>query len=65
MSYANRWWITCNGELYNFRDFRRELELSGKRFNAACDNEVLLRMLWCTCHSSDGLSCNRQRSPTS
>jgi asparagine synthase (glutamine-hydrolysing) len=44
MSYANRWWITYNGELYNFRDFRRELELSGKRFNAECDNEVLLRM---------------------
>jgi len=44
MSYGNRWWITYNGELYNFRELRRELELSGERFHTECDTEVLLRM---------------------
>jgi asparagine synthase (glutamine-hydrolysing) len=44
MSFANRWWITYNGELYNFRELRRELELSGERFETQSDTEVLLRM---------------------
>jgi len=44
MSYANRWWITYNGELYNFRELRLELELGGERFATECDTEVLLRM---------------------
>jgi asparagine synthase (glutamine-hydrolysing) len=44
MSYANRWWITYNGELYNFRELRHELELAGERFATECDTEVLLRM---------------------
>jgi asparagine synthase (glutamine-hydrolysing) len=44
MGYAERWWITYNGELYNFRELRRELEQSGERFASDCDTEVLLRM---------------------
>jgi asparagine synthase (glutamine-hydrolysing) len=44
MSFADRWWITYNGELYNFRELRRELESSGERFSTDCDTEVLLRM---------------------
>jgi asparagine synthase (glutamine-hydrolysing) len=44
MSYGDRWWITYNGELYNFRELRRELELRGERFRTECDTEVLLRM---------------------
>jgi asparagine synthase (glutamine-hydrolysing) len=44
MSYRNRWWITYNGELYNFRELRGELERAGERFETACDTEVLLRM---------------------
>jgi asparagine synthase (glutamine-hydrolysing) len=44
MSYRNRWWITYNGELYNFRELRRELEARGERFATSCDTEVLLRM---------------------
>ncbi len=43
MSYADRWWITYNGELYNFRELRRELEADGERFATSCDTEVLLR----------------------
>jgi asparagine synthase (glutamine-hydrolysing) len=44
MAYADRWWITYNGELYNFRELRRDLELRGERFETECDTEVLLRM---------------------
>jgi asparagine synthase (glutamine-hydrolysing) len=44
MAFADRWWITYNGELYNFRELRSELEASGQRFRTACDTEVLLRM---------------------
>jgi asparagine synthase (glutamine-hydrolysing) len=44
MGFDNRWWITYNGELYNFRELRHELELAGERFETACDTEVLLRM---------------------
>jgi asparagine synthase (glutamine-hydrolysing) len=44
MGYADRWWITYNGELYNFRELRRELEGRGERFRTDCDTEVLLRM---------------------
>jgi asparagine synthase (glutamine-hydrolysing) len=44
MSFGNRWWITYNGELYNVRELRRDLELLGERFETECDTEVLLRM---------------------
>src|SRR5919201_1170822 len=44
MAFADRWWITYNGELYNFRELRRELEARGERFVTECDTEVLLRM---------------------
>lgn len=44
MEFAGRWWVTYNGELYNFRELRRELEQRGERFRTDCDTEVLLRM---------------------
>jgi asparagine synthase (glutamine-hydrolysing) len=44
MSFGDRWWMTYNGELYNFRELRRELEATGERFATDCDTEVLLRM---------------------
>jgi asparagine synthase (glutamine-hydrolysing) len=44
MVHADRWWITYNGELYNFRELRRDLEGRGERFRTDCDTEVLLRM---------------------
>ncbi|HWX10155.1 MAG TPA: asparagine synthase (glutamine-hydrolyzing), partial [Gaiellaceae bacterium] len=45
MSYARgRYWITYNGELYNFRELRSELESDGFTFESDCDTEVLLAM---------------------
>jgi asparagine synthase (glutamine-hydrolysing) len=45
MSYADgRYWITYNGELYNFRELRRELEAKGFSFRSDCDTEVVLAM---------------------
>ena len=44
MAFGGRWWITYNGELYNFRALRRDLEARGERFETECDTEVLLRM---------------------
>lgn len=38
-----RYTIVYNGEIYNFRDIRRELEQFGCRFNSNCDTEVVLK----------------------
>ena len=35
-------WITYNGEVYNFRDIRRELESHGYRFRSQTDTEVVM-----------------------
>ena len=34
--------LVCNGEIYNFRELRRELQRLGHRFATASDSEVLL-----------------------
>lgn len=40
---GGRFAITYNGELYNFREIRREMEALGDRFTTASDTEVVLR----------------------
>ena len=45
MSYASdRYWVTYNGELYNFRELRSELERDGVAFVSDSDTEVLLAL---------------------
>jgi asparagine synthase (glutamine-hydrolysing) len=34
--------VVCNGEIYNFRELRRELEALGHRFASGSDSEVVL-----------------------
>jgi len=34
--------MVCNGEIYNFRELRRELEAKGHRFKTRTDSEVVL-----------------------
>ncbi len=43
MSYAQgRYWITYNGEIFNFLEIRSELEAKGCRFISDSDTEVIL-----------------------
>lgn len=46
--------VTYNGELYNFRQLRRDLEARGHAFRTKSDTEVLLRHV--AEHGEDGLS---------
>src|SRR5436190_7364104 len=42
MAYQDRYWVTFNGEIYNFRVLRGELERAGYRFRSQTDTEVIL-----------------------
>lgn len=42
MSYMNRYWITYNGEIYNYMELRIELEKKGHTFLSNTDTEVIL-----------------------
>jgi asparagine synthase (glutamine-hydrolysing) len=42
LSADGRFALTYNGELYNFRELRSELEAKGRSFRTDCDTEVLL-----------------------
>ena len=42
VSYNGRYTISYNGEIYNFRELRKELETFGYNFKSSSDTEVLL-----------------------
>jgi asparagine synthase (glutamine-hydrolysing) len=44
LSPNGRYVIIFNGEIYNFRELRAELEMKGERFVSSGDTEVLLRL---------------------
>ena len=39
---AHKIWLIYNGEIYNFREIRRELEALGYHFSSASDTEVII-----------------------
>lgn len=43
-SSDNRYTITYNGEIFNYKELRRELEVAGARFVSESDTEVLLQL---------------------
>lgn len=42
MSFNNRYWISYNGEVYNYIEIRAELESLGLKFQTGSDTEVIL-----------------------
>ena len=50
ISTNNRYLLTYNGEVYNFRELRGELEAKGYLFHSQTDTEVVLNALieWVT-----------------
>jgi asparagine synthase (glutamine-hydrolysing) len=40
---VNENWITYNGEIYNFKEIRKELEILGQTFQTQGDTEVILK----------------------
>lgn len=45
LSHDGRYVITFNGEIYNFRALRAELEAQGRKFHGKSDTEVLLEAI--------------------
>ena len=45
MSFANKFVLIFNGEIYNFRDIRNTLIKNGSQFKSGTDSEVLLELL--------------------
>lgn len=37
-------WLVCNGEIYNYRELRAELQAKGVQFKTGSDSEVLLHL---------------------
>ncbi|MFA6012451.1 MAG: asparagine synthase (glutamine-hydrolyzing) [Desulfobacteraceae bacterium] len=44
MSYKDRYWITYNGEIYNFQVERKKLSKMGYRFKSQSDTEVIMAL---------------------
>ena len=54
MCYQDRYWITYNGEIYNYLELREELEKQGYSFKTSTDTEVVMAAY--SCWGSDCLN---------
>lgn len=54
-SENSRYTVVFNGEIYNFKELRRELETEGEAFESGSDTEVILKM-----YSRYGPDCVRE-----
>jgi asparagine synthase (glutamine-hydrolysing) len=54
-SEDERFWIVYNGEIFNHRELRSELEKKGHRFETHCDTEVFLHLF-----EQEGPECLRR-----
>src|SRR5437762_2628600 len=48
-------WIVFNGEIYNFKELRHDLEQRGVRFKSESDTEVIIKL-----YERDGLDAIKQ-----
>jgi len=48
-------WITYNGEIYNFKEIRKDLENKGYKFNSNTDTEVILNS-----YKAKGIECVKE-----
>src|SRR5947209_2405562 len=44
-SASGRYWLTFNGEIYNYRELRQELRGAGRDFESDSDSEVILHLM--------------------
>ena len=44
-SPGGRYWLTYNGEVYNYRELRAELRAAGRHFVSDTDSEVILQLM--------------------
>lgn len=47
MWYEDKYFIVYNGEIYNYIEFKKELEIIGYMFKIKCDIEVILIVYDC------------------
>jgi len=47
-----RYWIAYNGEIYNFKELRAELETKGEKFRSSSDTEIILKL-----YQREGADC--------
>src|SRR5450759_5766972 len=51
--HSGRFWIVFNGEIFNYKELRIDLEKKGSTFQTKSDTEVLVQLYACLLYTSD------------